>query len=518
MARTTQQRLQRAFGYLAQGQLGPAHAQLDALCASDPASSGTNLLAAEMAWREDRVRDSTRSALAAARATTADARLACDVITALLRAGEVVAARTCLASANWMGTAPVACLLRVANFRLVFGEYTEALALSDRVLALGHDASTVHFYRGRLLSFMGRLDEAEAEYLHALREAPTSGEVALQLVSLRAQIAADNHLGLVDAGLRSTPRGTRAHAAFDFARYRVLEDLGRYDAAWQALAQANATLYALTRDYASRQDMALQRSVRYYAAHALPPSAADVPAGSQPIFIIGLPRSGTTVLERLLGNHSQVTAAGELFDFGRQLQWAGDHRSLQDDTFLGGVDRLDLAETGRRYLAQTQWRARGARHFIDKQTSNWMIAGLIHAALPGARILHMVREPADVCFSIYRALFGDAYAIGNDLATLAAHYRKYRRLMARWHELAPGAMLDVAYADLVRSPATTMRAVLTYCGLDWEPACTDLAANTSPESTMSAAQIRQPLHAPATEAWRHYASHLPNWPVELLDP
>lgn len=493
--------------YLEQGQLAPAQAQLEALQATAPEDACTPLLAAEIAWHEDHIRDSASFALDAARLATDDPELACDVVAALLRVDEVVAARRYLENPAWAHGMPCACMVRMADFRLGFGEYDESLALLDKALALEEGIASIHFYRGRLLTFLGRLDDAESEYLHGLRLDPTHGEAALALATLRPQTQDGNHLPAFAAGLQRVAPGTRDEAAFEFARYRTLEDLGRYDEAWPALAHGNAVMHARTQEYARQQDASLQCSYEYYASHSLPQPAGAV-EGPQPIFIIGLPRSGTTVLERLLGNHTQVAAAGELFDFGRQLQWAADHRHLQDDVFFQRLGGIDLAEVGRRYLAQTQWRAHGARCFIDKQTSNWMLAGLIHAALPGARILHMVREPMDVCFSIFRAMFGDAYAIGNDLSTLASHYGKYRHLMSRWHALAPGAIMDVSHDELVRAPEATMRKVLAHCGLEWEPACSDLAGNRNPVSTLSTTQIRQPLHARSSGAWRHYEAQL----------
>lgn len=493
--------------YLDQGQTAPAQAQLEALQAAAPEAAQTALLAAEMAWRENRVRAAAAFASAAAQAPADDPALACDVVSALLRAGVVVAARQYLLRHADTAGVPVAFLLRMADFRLGFGEYTESLALLERALALRPDAAEVHFYRGRLLTFLGRFEAAESAYRDSLRLAPALGEAALALALLRTQAPDHNCLDVVEVGSRDVRQGSRAHAAFEFARYKVLSDLRRYDAAWEALAGGNAIMSARTRDNARLQEAGLERSCAYVATHPLPPSA-PLQAGPQPIFIVGLPRSGTTLLERLIGNHSQVTAAGELFDLGRQLQWCADQRSIQDAAFFHRAAGLDMAELGRRYLAQTQWRAHDTRWFIDKQTSNWMLAGWIHAALPGARILHMVRQPLDVCFSIYRAQFGDAYAVGNDLQTLARHYRSYERLMARWRVLAPDAILDVAYADLVRDPEATVRRVLAHCNLAWEPACADLAANREPVATLSAAQVRQPLRAQPAGAWRPYAEPL----------
>jgi hypothetical protein len=169
---------------------------------------------------------------------------------------------------------------------------------------------------------------------------------------------------------------------------------------------------------------------------------------------------------------------------------------------------LDLADIGGRYLARTQWRAMGRSRFIDKQPPNWVQAGLIHAALPRARLLHLVRDPMDLCYSNWRAFFGDAYAYSYDMAGLAAHHRAYLRTMAHWHQVMPGTILDVSYADLVREPEAVMRKVFAHCGLEWRPGCLDMRANPAPVATLSAAQVRAPLHARAFGEWRRHAAQL----------
>ena len=175
--------------------------------------------------------------------------------------------------------------------------------------------------------------------------------------------------------------------------------------------------------------------------------------GPQPIFIIGMMRSGTTLLDRMLSNHSKVASAGELDAFGLQLRWIADHRTTLDDVVLQRAADLDYAELGKRYLEQTQWRTADKAFFIDKLPRNWMLAGLIRRALPQARILHMVREPMALCFSNYRALFSERYPYTYDLGALASYHRQYVRVMAHWHQAMPGQILDVAYADLVRTPS-----------------------------------------------------------------
>jgi hypothetical protein len=197
-----------------------------------------------------------------------------------------------------------------------------------------------------------------------------------------------------------------------------------------------------------------------------------------------------------------------LVDFGNQLHWAADTSHTQGQAFLARLPDLDLAEVGRRYLAQTQWRARGKAFYIDKQPPNWVLAGLIHAALPHARLLHMARDPIDLCFSNWRAFFGDTYAYSYDMAGLAAYHQVYLRTMAHWREVMPNAILDVSYADLVSEPEAVMRRVFAHCGLQWEPGCLDMRSNAAPVATLSAAQVRTPLHARAFGEWRRYQSQL----------
>jgi hypothetical protein len=228
------------------------------------------------------------------------------------------------------------------------------------------------------------------------------------------------------------------------------------------------------------------------------------------VFIVGLPRSGTTLLERILGNHSMVAAAGELNDFPRQLRWCADRHghALLDPALLEASDDVDFTELGRRYLEQSQWRAGDRPFYVDKLPPNFMLLGFIRRALPQARVVHLVRDPMDVCFSNYRAMFGSAYGYSYGFESLAHHHGQYRRLMRHWHAAMPGFVLDLPYELLVRDSEAAARRLFDFCGLPFEPGCGDNTRNAGAVATLSSAQVRQPIHARGLGEWRRYARQL----------
>jgi tetratricopeptide (TPR) repeat protein len=497
----------RAERYLNENQIAAARVTLESLAEEAPQNIDVHLILAGIAWDEDRVRDATRHALDAAKMLPDDELLIADVIAALIQSGETVAALKALDHPAFQRSREIGALVRASSFRNKLAEHADALKLLERAKSLGADGSDFRFSRAMQLVFNGRMKEAEAELDACLRMPNAPARATLELARLRKQTPERNHLDDLARRIKTVPKDSEACAAIEFARYKELEDLGRYDEAWNALARANAIMYARH----SHDPAASRRLFERLTGIATPEflkSGDVVHEGAQPIFIIGMPRSGTTVVDRLIGNHPDVSLAGELDDFALQMRWAADHQATLDETVLDRLHKIDYAGLGRRYLDQTQWRAHGKRYFTDKLPRNWMVAGLIAKALPQAKILHLVRDPMDVCFSNFRVMFADAFAHIYDLDALASHYREYRRVMDHWHAAMPGRVLDVVYADLVRDPETSMRRVLDFCGLAWDPACVDLTANESAVATLSTAQVREPIHARAIKEWMRYEKQL----------
>lgn len=495
-----------AQALMAAGEPQAARGVLERLLQRSPRHAPAHMTLSHIAWADGRVRDAARHAVDAAQDVPADPLAIIAVARALVRVGEVVAARACLAHPVLAHTDVAQAVLYHAGVRRDLGEDMVALALLDRAHAFGVDSPDFRFARGLERLICGRARDAEDDFEASLRMDPAAAAATLELARLHTQTPQRNHLDDFNRRRALVARGSQDQAALEFACYKELEDLGHYDEAWDALARANAMMRALhpyDREAARGQVDGLIQAFGQAVA-----GSSERDDGPQPVFILGLPRSGTTLLDRLLGSHSQVASVGELEDFPRQLCWSADDRGVLGGRGLERLPGLDYVELGRRYLAQTRWRAGGARLFIDKQPWNCTWAALIQLALPRARLLHMVRDPMDVCFSNFRAMLGGRYAWSFDLDALASHYHDHLRLMAHWRSLVPGRILDVSYRELVENTEQTMRGVIAFCGLEWEDTCLSPSRNRTPIGTLSAVQARGPVVRSASRAWRHYERQL----------
>lgn len=493
--------------YYANGQKDAAKIALESLLQKNPDDGEAHLLLASLLFAQDRYRDCARHALLGAAQTHGDIPALTRTVNALLQVGEVVAARACLDDPAIAGCTVGAALAQLAGIRQMLGEHEAAMSLLDRAQGLGHDSADFRFTRGVQLMFNGRMDEAERELNACLAMGTQYGRAAITRARLRKQTAASNHVSDLRRRIAAAESGSENQAAFAYALYKELDDLGDYANAWAALTQGAAIMARRYPYDAAAESVRIDRLLGLIDAAFVSRPGTTADAGPIPIFIIGMPRSGTTLLDRLLGAHPQVESAGELGDFARALRWAADHFSSQpiDDVILDRAEQLDYAALGQRYLAQTRWRANGKRCFVDKLPINWVQAGFIARALPQARILHMRRPAMDVCYSNYRAYFGAGYAYSYAFDPLAAHYRDYRRTLAHWHRVMPGRILDVDYTQLVADTETVTRRVLDFCGLPFEAGCVEVQRNPTPVATLSAAQVREPLHDRAMHEWRRYA-------------
>jgi hypothetical protein len=246
---------------------------------------------------------------------------------------------------------------------------------------------------------------------------------------------------------------------------------------------------------------------------SVPGKAVESSAGDEPtpIFIVGLPRSGTTLVERILGQHPEVSAGGELMTLPSALQ-------IELDTFSAGevspallqkLDSLSRSGLARRYLDGIRWRTQGRAFVTDKNQRNFWLVGLILQAFPTARIIHVRKSALDSCFSNLKELFADgSYAYSYALEDVAAHFKNYSALMQHYQTLAAGRLLTIEYQDLVEAPEAVTERLLAHCGLSSRSGLSDVATNPLPVTTASSLQVREPIHRRSIDAWQRYAAQL----------
>jgi hypothetical protein len=242
----------------------------------------------------------------------------------------------------------------------------------------------------------------------------------------------------------------------------------------------------------------------------------------EPIFIVGMPRTGTTLVERMLAGHSAVSSAGELHDFSselvKEISRVSGGKPVPKQEIVAASVKVDFARLGRNYIAAARQAAGGSTaHFIDKLPFNFLYCGLIQRALPGARIIHMMRDPMDTCYAVYKTLFGQAYPFSYDLDELSTYYIAYRRLMDHWRRVMPGKMLDVKYEDVIADPERQARRLVAHCGLDWEQGCLEFHQSDAASTTASAVQIRQPLYSSSVLKWLNYERQLESLKIRLTE-
>lgn len=430
--------------------------------------------------------------------------------------GETAAARECLDHPALRNTNDANAMVQHATQRYMIGEVPVALELMNKAIAAGADGPAEQQLLATLLEFCGRTDEAAAAFDYCLERWPRFGSAAMARSRLRKQDAEHNHVGYLVDRLKEVPTdpankdAMQVRAEFEFALFKELDDLGRHDEAWAALERGNALLRKL-KPYDAQGEEKLVNALIEASGH-LPTSAPEnPPGGATPIFIVGMPRSGTTLLDRMLSSHSQVVSAGELKGFKRHLLWGADATPGSREEMLRclrRVDHIDFGAVRKRYLEQTAWNAQGKPFLIDKQPLNFQLVPFIRRAFPDAPILHITRDPMSVCFSNYKILFGQITAYNNDLDCLVHYYKQYAKLTEHWQESLPGAMLHIEYSNLVKDPESVMRGVLEHCGLELEEHCIRPELNTAPVATPSSTQVREAIHTRSMHDWQKYAKQL----------
>lgn len=351
---------------------------------------------------------------------------------------------------------------------------------------------------------LGRLAEAEAACDRSIASDPAQYPSYLLRSELRVQTPEFNHVEELQQRLAGAAADHRATMFLGYALGKELDDLERFDEAfgWFSAA-ARARRSRLQYDVSSDEEKLRRIAAVYAGGGARPDGARDIDS-SQYIFIVGLPRSGTTLTERVLTGLPNVRSNGETENFSRSLLAA---------TAAGPGDIFArAAEAPADAVAANYARAANVRassdKIIEKLPLNYLYLGAIGRALPDARILGVRRSPLDSCFAMYRTLFGEAYPFSYDVTELARYYAAYERLMNHWRTILGGRLHEIIYEELVEDPHRVGAAAAAYSGLSWSDTAVDIQRNAAVSLTASAAQVRRPIYGTSSGRWRHYRTHL----------
>jgi tetratricopeptide (TPR) repeat protein len=398
----------------------------------------------------------------------------------------------------------------IGMVRTCANDHRGALAAYDRAVMSSPQEPHFIYNRASVRRFLGDLEGAEADYDRVIARRPLDYEAYLNRSELRVQTASRNHVKEMEALAAVKITNWHGEVQIRFALAKEYEDLGDYDRCFEQLKRGAK----MRRDH-MKYDVAIDTATVDWIISAFPSipiESAGQTSEDSPIFIFGLPRSGTTLVERILGSHSLVTSAGELDCFASAIVDAVRQKSGQAQVprreLVALSATLDFPALGQEYLCRARRILGGDDRFIDKMPLNYLYSGLIRMALPHAKIIHVTRHPMAIGYAMYKTLFKNGYPFSYDLGEIGRYYIAYRRLMQHWEAIMPGAIYQVRYEDLVANQLVETHKLLKFCGLDWEEACVAFHQNSSASTTASASQVRRPIYKSSVSQWRHYEHQL----------
>jgi tetratricopeptide (TPR) repeat protein len=398
-----------------------------------------------------------------------------------------------------------ALLQQVAKLYVNDGKYEDAHRCYVRATQLDGNNPQYLYNLGSSFIFMGDLRRAEETYSKVISLAPDHYDAWHNRSTLRKQTTDDNHIPELEKALGTLAPDHAGETPLCYALAKEYEDLHEYEPAFAHLKRG-ADSYRRRLRYDVRVDVSIMKRIAELFDPAYAERVKAAPERRGPIFVLGLPRSGTTLVDRILSSHGSVDSMGEVTDFAQtmtRLCWSLDKRQLLETSVRVDPDRL-----GQSYVRSVASYGSNAPFFIDKTPINFLYIGLIAKSLPGASIVHLRRHPVDSCLSMYRTLFQSGYPFSYDLNDLADYYIAYDALMKHWRSVFPGIVLDVSYEELVDDQERVSKDIVAHCGLEWEPGCLEFDRNTAPVATASAAQVRNPIYRDALARWQRFETWL----------
>jgi tetratricopeptide (TPR) repeat protein len=400
----------------------------------------------------------------------------------------------------------------LASVLIRVGRHDEAIENYQRVVARpGHTALDLASL-GHALKTVGRAPEAIGAYRRAVTLDPLFGDAYWSLANLKTFEFTDQEVEAMSAAVASERCHPREYAALCFALGKAFEDRGQYADAFARYALGNARRRAELRYSADDNTAGMQELVQCCTRELFERNTGHGCPDPAPIFIVGLPRSGSTLVEQILASHSQVDGTAELPDIIEIARGLSGKKRPQDPSrypaILHQLDPDQLRQLGEEYIARTRIQRRGAPFFIDKMPNNFPHIGLIQLILPNAKIIDARRHPMACCFSAFKQLFATGQNFSYDLTQLGRYYADYVLLMTHWDRVLPGKVLRLFYEETVRDIDAAVRRLLEYCGLPFEDRCLRFYETERAVRTASSEQVRRPIYRDAIEHWQQFEPFL----------
>ena len=389
------------------------------------------------------------------------------------------------------------------------GRLPEAEKLYRRILEADSRQPVAWHQLGLIARHLGKLDAALASCRRALALKPDFAEAHRHLASMKKHAAHDDDIRAMEQAYAAPALDDRQRLHLAFGLGKAFEDLGRYETAFGYFAEGNRILASRRRAPVGDHG-ALFEALKHASDSALFARHGDTGCRDEtPIFVLGMLRSGTTLVEQILASHAHVHGAGEVDSLSRTISaHAGTRNSAEIPQWIGRADGAAFERAGTDYVEAIRAGAPDARFITDKMPGNFKHIGLIKLMLPGAKVIHCRRDARDTCLSIFKTYFTQQHDFSNDLGDLGRYYGAYRDLMEHWHRVLPGFIHDVQYEDLVADQAGQTRRLLAFCGLDWDGACLAFHKTDRPVATASAGQVRRPIYRDSVQLWKNYETQL----------
>jgi len=393
------------------------------------------------------------------------------------------------------------------------GEYQESIEIYAEVLASHPDQSKLWLMYGHALSTAGRERDGIAAYRKCIELEPRFGEAYWSLANLKTfRFSAQEKRHMLEQ-LASVDLSEDDRLHFDFAMGKALEDEADYAASFEHYASGNQLRRSRLAYVADEMSSFVRESVELFTADFFAGRTGFGAPDPDPIFIVGLPRSGSTLIEQILASHPSVEGTMELPDILAMAgALAGARKPTEPSRYPAGLATLSAAacrELGEQYIRDTRIQRKTARpFFIDKMPNNFLHIGLIRLVLPNAKIIDARRHPLACCFSTFKQHFAEGHRYSYSLEELGRYYREYVLLMDHFDRATPGAVYRVIHEHLIEDTEVEVRKLLAHCGLPFDAACLRFYENTRPVRTPSAQQVRRPINRDGVEQWRHYAPWL----------